>query len=978
MFSLYLLETPYLDWDHKRIELLPQKPICFLVYLAYQGTWVSREVLAALFWPESDDNSARHNLRMMLSRARQFPWAKDLEAEPSRLRWQIKTDVQAFREAVGQGQWQKAASLHQTPLLESWRLPDMIGLEEWLELEREALLSSWREAVLKHSRDLIKQKQHDQAAQGFRDLLKQDVLAEDVLALYLEQAYLAGQRDEALKVYTQFEKHLADELDLEPMDSTQKLIETIRRAEVVKAIETPLESQVPLVISRPPHLIGREKEQAQLEKSKALVVIVRGEPGVGKSRFLEASLPNAYYLRCREGLENVAYLPLSDYVREQQAILPDLGPYRYDLARLVPDVLPNMNPGTPDPQTAKTRLSEALAVVLEASLVPLVFEDIQWADEATLEMLVFLAARQKLKLYASYRSNETTPRLQNALKSLRSSRSLEEITLEALSAQDIQALMANLMGVKKGPERFSQWLAGRSGGNPFFALETLKSLFENGILNVKNGHWHSQLDDITQDYTELEVPHSISDLIERRLSRLSDSTRRVLQAASVMREGFTPKLLSSIVGLSEWGVVEALEEAEANLVVQTTHFSHDLLRQSIYQGLAQTRRILLHGQVADVLQDQAEPMVLAQHYAEAGDTEKSVDYRLKAVETYVSRGLHSSAQMILQSALEQDLEVTLAQRLKVKLADVDVELGSHSQAEHLLQELLETSIDARIRADALLSQGSLLLHQGKLMQVAEVAEAISILPVVWQDTDRYKLTFLKAQVAFYQNKPAEVKTLLAPMVSELRRKPVSSELVKALTDMGSALEGLGQHKEAMSLYQEANQVAKAIGALHLQVILALNMLGSAVHTKQTESVLPIAEEALGLGDYAVTMSLRNNLGAAYASLGRDDEAIIHYQAITEKSNDPTLLCIAWGRLASLYEQPKQIGDALKQGLKFMTQTEFGAARLRLAIAVLNFGSDQQVAEVLPMIEENKVEGLEGELSEAMKKRFGKKIRHKDG
>jgi DNA-binding SARP family transcriptional activator len=971
MPSLHLLETPYLDWDDTRIELPAQKPICFLVYLAYQGTWVSREVLASLFWPESDDDTARHNLRMMLSRAKQFPWAKDVEAEPSRLRWQITTDVQVFREAVGHGQWEKAARVHQSPLLASWRLPDMIGVEEWLELEREALLSSWREAVLKHSRNLIKQKQHDQAAELLRELLKYDALAEDVLALYLEQAYLAGQRDEALRIYTQFEKNLADELDLEPMDSTRALVETIRRAEVVKPIETPLESQVPLVISRPPRLMGREKEQRQLEKTKASVVIVSGEPGVGKSRFLEESLPAARWLRCREGLENVPYLPLSDYVRANRSALTNVGPYLYDLARLVPDVLANASTSTPDPQTAKTRLAEALALVLEANSSPLVFEDIQWADEGTLEILIFLASRQKLKLYASYRSNETTPRLLSTLQSLHSSRTSEDIKLGALSAHDIQALLANLIGIKKGPERFSQWLSERSGGNPFFALETLKSLFENGILNVKNGQWHSQLDDITQDYTELEVPLSISELIERRLSRLSDSTRRVVQAASVMREGFTPKLLSQIVGLSEWGVLEALEEAEANSIVQTTRFAHDLLRQSIYKSLAQTRRKLLHGQVAEVLQDQAEPMILAEHYAEAGEIEKSVDYRLKAVEKYVSRGLHSSAQTILQKALNLDLEPSVVHRLKAKLADVDVEVGFHSEAERLLQELLETSVDLRVRADALFAQGSLLLHQGKLIQVAEVAEKVSVLPIVWQDTDRYKLNFLKAQVAFYQNKPAEVKTLLEPMVSELRRKPVSSELVKALTDMGSALEGLGEHKEAMALYQEANQFAKAIGALHLQVILALNMLGSAVLTKQTEMVLPIAEEALGLGDYAVTMSLRNNLGAAYASLGRNDEAIIHYQTITEKSHDPTLLCIAWGRLASLYKQPKQISDALKQGLKFMNQTEFGAARLRLAIAVLNFGSDQQVAEVLPMIEGNKVEGLEQELANAMKKRFGK-------
>ncbi len=970
MAILHLLENPHLDWNGKKVDLLPQKPVCLLVYLAYQGTWVSREVLAALFWPESDDETARHNLRMMLSRAKQFPWAKNLEVEPSRLRWQISTDVQEFREAIGQGQWEKAAHLHQAPLLSQWRLPDVIGVEEWLELEREALLHSWREAVLKSSKDFIKQKQHDQAAELLQNLLKQDALAEDVLVIYLEQAYLAGQGDEALKIYAQFEKHLAKELELEPMDSTQALVETIRRAEVVKPVETLAESKIPLSVLRPPRLMGREKERQELETTQAQVVMVSGEAGVGKTRFLEEALPNARWLRCREGLENVPYLPLSEYIRATQASLPNIGPYIYDLARLVPDVL-DVHPSAPDPQTAKTRLAEAMALVLEASQTPLVFEDLQWADDATLEIVVFLASRQKIKFHASYRSSEITPRLSGVLQSLRSGRSFEDIRLGTLNAQDMQDLLANLIGIKRGPEKFSDWLATHSGGNPFFALETLKSLFENGLLTSEQGNWLSQLDDFTQDYTLLEVPLSISAVVERRLSRLSDSTKRVMQAASVVREGFTPKLLSQVVGLSEWGVLEALEEAEANSIVQTQHFAHDLLRQSIYQSLPITRRRLLHAQIAEMLQNHAEPMVLAEHYAQAGEIERSIHYRLEAVETYVSRGLHSSAQSILQKSLELDLEPSLGHLIKARLADIDVELGWHQQAEVLLQELLTSKVEVDIFADALLTQGALLLYQGKLVQVAEVADKVSKLSIQWQDADRYKLIFLKAQVAFYQNRPQEVKILLEPLLLELRRKPASTELVKALTDMGSALEGLGNHQEAMSYYQEARQVAKAIGAIHLQVILALNMLGSAVLTKQTESILPIAEEALGFGEYAVTMSLRNNLGAAYALLGQPDRAIVHYEAVTQKSNDPTLLCIAYGRLAGLYDKPKQISQALQQGLTFIDQTEFSAARLRLAIAVLHFGTEKQVADILPMIEGIKVEGLEGELKEAMSKRLGK-------
>ena len=80
--SLRLLESPTITLGNKSYDLLPHKPVCLMVYLAYQGTWISREVLASLFWPEDDEASARHNLRMLLSRANSFPGQKTSRVKP--------------------------------------------------------------------------------------------------------------------------------------------------------------------------------------------------------------------------------------------------------------------------------------------------------------------------------------------------------------------------------------------------------------------------------------------------------------------------------------------------------------------------------------------------------------------------------------------------------------------------------------------------------------------------------------------------------------------------------------------------------------------------------------------------------------------------------------------------------------------------------------------------------------------------------
>jgi DNA-binding SARP family transcriptional activator/predicted negative regulator of RcsB-dependent stress response len=949
--SLRLLEPPSITLENQTYDLLPHKPVCLLVYLAYQGTWVSREVLASLFWPEDDEASARHNLRMLLSRAKQLPWATTLESETTRLRWQVQTDVGAFREAVGQGNWERVASLHRSPLLSTWRLSDMPGVEEWLELERETLLSTWREAVLKHSKSLSGHSDHLNAANFLKSLLNYDPLAEDVLALYLENAYLAGQRDEALKTYESFKILLAKELDLEPLEETTALAETIRRAENVQKRESVKESKIPLTILRPPKLIGREEEQRSLVNNPASVVLVSGEPGVGKSRFLAEVLPTARLLRCREGLGNVSYFPLAEYVRNTLPKLPDLGPYRADLARLVPEVQPNVA-NAPDPQTAKVRLSEALALVLESQAQPVIFEDVQWADAATLEFLVFLAVRGKVKLYGSYRSSEMTDELGATLKSLRGSRSLAEVKLEPLQATRIQELLANLIGVAQGPERFSQWLAKRSGGNPFFALETLKSLFETGLLEVEAGKWHSRLDDITQDYSELDVPESVSEVIERRLSRLSEATRRVLQAASVMRQGFTPKLLAQVVGLSEWGVMEALETSEANNLTHGETFQHDLLRQSIYAALPSVRRKLLHAQVASVLPATTDAVIVAEHYWQAGETEQAIPFYLRAANDYVAKGLHAEAKTLLEK-ISNLTEGERKLELQTQLATICVELGAHAEAEALLETLLNKALTPRLRADALFAKASLLFHQGQVANAAELLVEISELRLDYSEQDRYQLIFLRSQVAFYQNQFAEVKKILTPLLSELRRKAPSQELVRTLTDYGVACDELGEHQEGAKHLKEAMRVAKAIGSRHLQVVIANNLLWGAVTSGKVKPVLPEAEEALALGEYAATMTLRNNLARAYFSQGQNDQAKYHYETITGSSQDPTLLSIAWARLSELYERDKEreaVAKALNQALNQLPQTEFSVAHLSVGTAVAKYGTEDQIKQVMPFIE----------------------------
>jgi len=243
----------------QRLELPAHRPVWLLVVLAYRGTWVSRDELLALFWPASDESSARHALRLWLSRAKSLPWATDVEIERQRLRWAPPTDVAAFRTALGSADWGVAVAWHRAPLLAGFSAPDTPSLDEWLHSEREALQAAARQAGLKAARQLADRGEHDAAATMLRELLAQDPLAEDVLAAYMQQASLGGRRDEALRHYQRFAEALRGELGAVPLTGTQQLAAAIERADLppAEASVLPLPPSIPAEVTHPPTLVGR-------------------------------------------------------------------------------------------------------------------------------------------------------------------------------------------------------------------------------------------------------------------------------------------------------------------------------------------------------------------------------------------------------------------------------------------------------------------------------------------------------------------------------------------------------------------------------------------------------------------------------------------------------------------------------------------------------------------------------------------------
>jgi len=925
---------------------------CLLAYLAFEGGWVDRDRIALLFWPDSSEHDAKRNLRQLLARTRRLPMAATLEATVDALRWQVDSDVARFKRALGRGDHDAATELWNGPLLAGFNVYDVGAFDDWLELERERLHAAFHDAVVRTANAANDAGAFDRASRLLGRLLELEPLAEDVLQPYLRALALSGRREAALAAFDRFAEHLQEELGLEPLETTRELVAQVRRTGTprVATVVSPAPT-APTGTLRPPRLVGREVEAAALTRSEAPVTLVAGEPGVGKSRLLHDVVGGALWTRAVEGLDGIPYHPIVALLRRVPTLVAGLGPYAEDVARLVPELLPDVVPAATDPETGKGRLVEALARSLETAPDALVIDDLQWADPATLELVAYLAQRGA-RLYGAYRAGEVGPTLRRLLEALRGRDALRVVELAPLDEAGVRSLLADLTGTATGPELFSRWLWQRSGGNAMFALETLRALFEAGVLRATDDGWETDVDDLTRDYGELDVPPAVAEVIRRRLRRLDPATVRLLEVAAVHGSAFDARRLTGITGLSPAATADALGEAERGGFVTAGAFRHDLLRQALYDDIAPERRRLLHALAADALGD-ADPGVIAEHWYRAGEASRARDAWCAQATTLRVRGLQLDACAALDRALARYGPGPDRAWLLVSLANAQRERSLPGDAQASLDEALAMQHDdPDLRLAIAIARAALLMVQGRLHEAEEVLSASRALSRRADEDARLDHVMLQARVAKQLVRIDDAIALLEPELAALRRGPPTVRLCQFVTSLGALRDDQGDNEAALPLHREAYALADALGARYHQVDIAINLVFCLADLGRFEEAEAVGIEALSLGAYDNVAILRNNVASVAFSAGRFDAALEQYQVLQGERDQPFLRAVALARSAEALARLGRtdgIPALLDDAIAALDDTDYVVAVARVVAAVLELGDDDHVARLFERV-----------------------------
>jgi hypothetical protein len=383
--------------------------------------------------------------------------------------------------------------------------------------------------------------------------------------------------------------------------------------------------------------VGRESERNTIRAAIDLalsghgsVVMLAGGPGVGKTRLAMEMAEYASRVgfrclvgHCYERDERFPFLPFAEIIEANLAEAPSLDDFRRrmgdnaaELAQIAPSlrrVFPDIPQPLELPPAQRRRylfqsVSDTVGRAAQTGPQLYILEDLHWADESTLALLIHLASRVAqlpVVIIGTSRGgySESNPTLVRTLEEL-IRMGIRPLKLGGLSKDASAQMLRGLSQRQDVPESLVSLIFEESQGYPFFVEEVYRHLIEEGKVFDAAGQFRTDV-----EIDEIDVPENVRLIIGRRLERLDENEKRALTAAAVIGRSFSFKLLTAICEIDVDELFTIVEKAQQmGIIVASSEglarpfiFTHELVRQTLLAGISAPRRQHLHACVADAI-----------------------------------------------------------------------------------------------------------------------------------------------------------------------------------------------------------------------------------------------------------------------------------------------------------------------------------------------------------------------------------------
>jgi class 3 adenylate cyclase/tetratricopeptide (TPR) repeat protein len=453
-------------------------------------------------------------------------------------------------------------------------------------------------------------------------------------------------------------------------------------------------------------MVGRDKEldilKHQVQKAvdgAGSIANIMGEAGIGKSRLVEElkkrdviKKVNLFEGRAISTGRNLSFHPIIDLLKQWARIREDdsgaaaLRKLETAIKRVYPEELHEVLPfvatlmgmklsgryaervkgieGEALEKLIMKNVRDLLTKATELNPLVIVTEDLHWADTSSIELmesLFRLAETQRILFINVFRPDhkETGDRMVETIKE-RFPQYYVEIMLEPLDDRMSEALIDNMLNIKGLHHALIDQVVQRSGGNPFFIEEVVRSFIDEGAVVVKGGAF-----EVTEKIEQMVIPHTISDVLMARIDRLEEKTRDLVKVASVIGRSFFYRILKEMTKtiedidsrLSYLKEIQLIRERKRMEELEYL-FKHALAQEAAYESVLLQKRKELHLKVANSIEKVFKTKLhefygmLAYHYSKGEDIDKAEEYMIKAGEEALSSSASHEALSYYREALD--------------------------------------------------------------------------------------------------------------------------------------------------------------------------------------------------------------------------------------------------------------------------------------------------------------------------------------
>jgi diguanylate cyclase (GGDEF)-like protein/putative nucleotidyltransferase with HDIG domain len=736
--------------------------------------------------------------------------------------------------------------------------------------------------------------------------------------------------------------------------------------------------------------VGRDAEIRRLIRlldesvnGAPLLVSVVGEAGVGKSTVArrlttEAAIRGGSLVagRCSEADAKAPYAPWAEAISALQRTGVVARKEWPELSRLVPALAACTVEGSANKYALFGEIVAFLRLAAAAAPLVVLIDDMQWADAGTwdvLEHVMTQAEHERILICVTMRTEDTRGIAVERRHRLVRDERFHEIQLRRLSDAELGQWLCGVLGGETSSGLLA-YLRRGSEGNPLLATQIVRMLLDENAVRYEHGHWGLRAD------VDARLPSALSGLIDRRLERLSQETRRILNTAAVIGRDFDMDLAIAAGAGTEDEMLDAIDEAIAHAVIEPVAdaspghfaFTHGLLVDAVRRSINPRRLARIHERIGQAIEQRTPQSAaeIASHYDQAGIPEKTYRHAMAAGDSSLATYAHGEARTFFEVAERVATDPVDRAWALHRLAEVAETEGRHALGEELCDRAL-AGLDGRPDDHVALGLRRM-RHRTRALQgqpaqatIAACRELLMTARALGDHAEESQLLNMISQYEVRLGEWREAEDAACEAVAAAEKTNDARLLAESLTRLGTSVidrrspDAADFHSRALSLFRSVGDRGGE-ARCHINIGLLHRRSGQ---SKAAESAFDQALEAATVAravDLAGLASL--NLGISYLRSGRLELASERYHEalgrFTESANEShrlsTLYNMAhlaresedWATASALYDQVVAVAARIGQ-----PDVELGA-RAGHALASLAVGARSVADDAMRWIRAN--------------------------